>query len=128
MSDRIKLSLESSGDFGGTKLNKETNEIDTNNNDLTFIQNCLPEKDTNIESNDKKQSEITKNVNTCNFEGCNKKLSLIEKTMKCKCDGVYCGKHKHANKHNCNFDYIKDGKKKLEESLVKIEGNKIQKI
>ncbi len=39
----------------------------------------------------------------CSYENCNKKLKLIH--FKCKCNMIFCMKHKMPEIHNCSFDY-----------------------
>jgi len=36
---------------------------------------------------------------------CNKKVVLVR--VPCKCSYVFCPKHRHAEAHNCSFDYVK---------------------
>ncbi len=49
--------------------------------------------------NDKKKKK------RCNFKGCKKKLNLVDLERKCKCQKIFCSKHRTANDHNCSFDY-----------------------
>jgi predicted nucleic acid binding AN1-type Zn finger protein len=44
----------------------------------------------------------------CQHPKCNKKLSLIDKQIKCKCNNVFCVKHRLSENHNCSYDYSKD--------------------
>lgn len=46
----------------------------------------------------------------------------------CRCVGVYCDEHLHAEKHACTFDYKTMGKEKLREQHPKVEAEKIRKI
>ena len=127
MSDQSNVKLETSDEF-----NKQANlkgRLLTSNSEeekITF-KNI-------VETNDNKQISIENgnnkkiNMDKCNFDGCNRKLSLLEKTMKCKCENVFCSRHKHAEKHECTFDYKNNGTKQLEKILVKIEPKRIEKI
>ena len=36
--------------------------------------------------------------------------------VRCQCGYTFCAKHRHAEKHKCDFDYKQQGKKDLEES------------
>lgn len=47
----------------------------------------------------------------CGFEGCNKKLSLVD--YACKCKATYCGAHRVPETHACTFDFKEDHKKNL---------------
>lgn len=44
----------------------------------------------------------------CSYPECNKKLKLHEQ-IKCRCNKMYCIKHKSYSNHNCLFkiDHIK---------------------
>ncbi len=50
----------------------------------------------------------------CSF--CNKKIGLIHFT--CKCEGVFCSKHRYTHTHKC-----KGIEKKKEESKIKLAVN-----
>lgn len=41
----------------------------------------------------------------CDFEMCKKKLSLVDTTIICGCQGCFCMKHRNALAHNCTVDY-----------------------
>jgi predicted nucleic acid binding AN1-type Zn finger protein len=57
---------------------------------------------------------------------CNKKLGLLGFT--CKCGGNYCAEHRMSDRHACSYDYRQETAKRLEEQLVKVVGDKINKI
>ena len=46
-------------------------------------------------------------------------------SFKCKCESVFCIKHRMSNDHACTYDYNENFKKKLEQSLVKVECPKV---
>jgi len=50
----------------------------------------------------------------CSF--CNKKLKLIN--YSCKCEGIFCQKHRYTHTHNCKYL-----NKKKEESKINIKNN-----
>lgn len=54
---------------------------------------------------------------------CKKKLTIIEKNIKCRCEHSYCAKHRQPEHHDCQYDYSQD-KVKLEKCVKE----KIQKI
>ncbi len=60
-----------------------------------------------------KQNKIEKKKIRCSFEGCNKKLSIIERDIKCKCNKSFCKNHSFFTNHNCDFNYLNEHKKKL---------------
>lgn len=47
--------------------------------------------------------EVQTNLNKCWF--CSKKVGIVK--VPCKCSYVFCPKHRHAEAHNCTFDYFK---------------------
>jgi predicted nucleic acid binding AN1-type Zn finger protein len=62
----------------------------------------------------------------CTF--CNKRLKMI--VFDCKCNGVFCGKHRYTSVHNCPSLKIKQ--LECKEELIKnnplIIHNKLEKI
>lgn len=67
-------------------------------------------------------------LNKCNYNNCNKKLNLCEINLRCKCGNIYCNKHRHANAHECEFDYKTEEKNKLQLKLDKLSSDKIIKL
>lgn len=57
---------------------------------------------------------------------CNKSCSVL--SFKCRCENIYCLKHKTPENHQCNFDYKQYGKDILQEQNPIIVGSKINKI
>ena len=51
----------------------------------------------------------------CSKEGCRKKLTLVDLTIQCKCQGYFCKKHRQPDQHDCSFNF----KDKDVEKLVK---------
>ena len=41
--------------------------------------------------------------NKTRCKSCNKKLALT--AFNCRCGDYYCSKHRHAEEHNCSYDY-----------------------
>jgi hypothetical protein len=62
--------------------------------------------------------------NSC-FE-CNKKLGLF--AIKCKCNNIFCEKHRYAEKHICTYNYKENHKKELKKQLTPIIHEKVIKI
>ncbi|CAD7923632.1 unnamed protein product [Amoebophrya sp. A120] len=52
-------------------------------------------------SGDQAMSSLPSDV--CWF--CQKKIPLLAQAQKCRCGGVFCDKHRAAEKHECKFDY-----------------------
>jgi AN1-type zinc finger protein 5/6 len=57
---------------------------------------------------------------------CNKKLGLIG--FACKCGENFCAEHRMSESHNCGYNYQGEHKKRLETQLVRVVGEKIDKI
>ena len=71
----------------------------------------------------------------CCFEKCKRKISLVQQTTnKCKCDLLFCKKHKAPEKHKCCLLIKKDkfdlNKKDNIDTInnMKCISNKLEKI
>ena len=43
----------------------------------------------------------------CAFEGCTKKLKPTDEVMgQCRCERIFCKKHRLPEQHNCTFQFI----------------------
>lgn len=58
---------------------------------------------------------------------CRKAVGLAM-TFKCRCGNVYCGAHRHAEAHQCTFDYKSLGRSMLNENLPRMDDVKLSKI
>ena len=76
-------------------------------------------KNTNIDKN-------TKNNNRCSFINCNKKITIYD--TPCKCNLLFCKKHKFFKDHNCTFDYVNNQKIKLLKLNPKIINKSLEVI
>ena len=54
---------------------------------------------------------------------CNKKVGLLG--FSCNCEGLYCAAHRHAEQHNCSYDFKRRGLNILEKNLTKVEADKV---
>ncbi len=41
---------------------------------------------------------------TCNFKGCTKSLKLVDQVLKCRCEGMFCKKHRDVVAHHCKIN------------------------
>ena len=48
--------------------------------------------------------------------------------FKCRCEYVFCGAHRLAEAHNCDFDYKTVGRQQLAESNPLIQAAKMDKL
>lgn len=58
---------------------------------------------------------------------CKKKIPLGME-INCKCEQKFCMKHKHAEEHNCSYDYKLKGCEIIEKNNPIIIGEKIVKV
>ena len=58
---------------------------------------------------------------------CNKRLKLLEENL-CKCNKLFCPKHRLCHNHDCIYDKKEDNKKIIEKNNPKVECKKVQKI
>lgn len=58
---------------------------------------------------------------------CNKKLNITNEYM-CKCNNIFCSKHRFADTHKCNFDHKANWKKIIEKNNPSLSQKKIDKI
>jgi len=57
---------------------------------------------------------------------CNKKVGLLG--FRCRCEYVFCGLHRYADKHECPFDYKTLGRAQLTKANPVVKGSKLDKI
>lgn len=58
---------------------------------------------------------------------CNAKLSnLMVQMFTCRCEGIFC--RKHMFEHNCQYDYVKDGREYLKQKMPLVKPEKISKL
>lgn len=67
---------------------------------------------------------IQSNVQRC-FK-CSKKVGLLG--FRCRCDYVFCGAHRHADSHQCIFDYKAYDREQLSKANQKVVASKINRI
>ena len=64
----------------------------------------------------------------CAMTGCKRKLRLVETTTLCKCTKAFCVTHRHAECHNCEFNYQAKTHRDLSNALVKVQAGKVEMI
>jgi len=65
-------------------------------------------------------------TDTMHCWNCRRKVGLLG--FRCRCNYIFCSKHRHADQHNCTFDYKALNRAKLEEQNPQIVKSKIEKI
>lgn len=68
--------------------------------------------------------DMLKKKNRCLH--CNKKLGLI--LFSCKCGGNFCAEHRLSDDHQCEYDFKEENKRKLSQELVRVVGEKLDKL
>lgn len=76
--------------------------------------------------NTTEQKPKKKKKNRCPFDGCKKKLRLLDIT--CKCQKTFCINHRHPEQHSCDYDFKNEGREKLKKENIIVSGIKIDKI
>eukprot|EP00397_Hematodinium_sp_SG-2012_P001106 GEMP01001107.1.p1 GENE.GEMP01001107.1~~GEMP01001107.1.p1 ORF type:complete len:192 (-),score=41.43 GEMP01001107.1:4953-5528(-) len=57
---------------------------------------------------------------------CNKKIGLLG--HECRCGYIFCGTHRYAEDHNCDYDFKENGRKHLAEQNPSVSAPKVPKI
>eukprot|EP00347_Sterkiella_histriomuscorum_P010491 403376079 len=68
--------------------------------------------------------QVQVNKNLC--WNCKRKVGLLG--FVCKCDFVFCGKHRYAEEHDCQFDYKQRQQEKLAKENPLVQRGKISKF
>ena len=63
----------------------------------------------------------------CAHNECNKKVPL-GLNFPCKCEKVFCSKHRNFNDHSCTFDYQQHGKELLEKNNPVVVASKVDQL
>jgi len=76
-------------------------------------------------------NETTTNGSTTQVDStrcfiCPRKVGLLG--FRCRCNYIFCSRHRHADQHNCSFDYKAMNKAKLEVLNPQITSSKVEKI
>ena len=95
-----------------------SNNITNNDNKKKTIHTSVDSASTD--------AKIIKKKNRCYFETCNKKIPFS--AVKCRCGFRFCNKHRHAEDHDCSYDYRELGKIRLKKENPKIQFAKMEKI
>jgi len=68
--------------------------------------------------------KVQKDLTRC--FSCRRKVGLLG--FKCRCEFIFCSKHRYAEQHSCEYDYKGANKAKLEIQNPEITTPKVQKI
>lgn len=75
---------------------------------------------------DKKKSTKKKKKKKARCGVCRSKLGLTG--FKCRCDNMYCDKHRYADDHSCTFDYVSMHKEQLTKDNPVVVAAKLEKL
>ena len=67
-------------------------------------------------------------MSTIHYPSLSLLLSSLSLGFDCRCGHLFCSLHRHADEHNCTFDYKAMGREQIEKHNPKVVGEKIQKI
>lgn len=98
-------------------------QIDNRIGPTTGTTNVQDEKQKS-ETNAITGSTANEDRSRCFF--CCKSLGLLG--IKCRCEHYFCSTHRHADKHNCTFDYKSHHQQQLKKNNVKVIPDKVKKI
>jgi hypothetical protein len=65
-------------------------------------------------------------VNKSRCYKCRRRVGL--EGIECRCGYVFCGKHRYADEHDCEYDYKKAQRRKLMQENTRLLGKKFDKI
>jgi len=68
--------------------------------------------------------KVQENTNKCWH--CNKKVGLVK--VPCKCSFVFCPKHRHAEAHECTYDYFAENQQRIAKNNPTIAHEKMEKM
>lgn len=68
----------------------------------------------------------SKKSKRCGYTECKKKLSLTDSD--CRCGIRFCMNHRHAETHNCTYDYRAAGRALLSSINVQCVASKLDKV
>lgn len=100
-------------------LNIDINK-NVDNSVLPKIYSNKQGNDVNLEPKRKKQKNKKSKKPRCNFKDCNKKLDFMDITVgKCKCELIFCSKHRNKGIHICSFNWKNYHQQNLKSQLNK---------
>jgi len=92
--------------------------------DLSAILSTL--QSVKVKINEPESETEVSRPKRCQAADCRQKIKLTDSA--CKCKLFFCSVHRHAELHDCTFDYRQTTTVQLEEQLVKIQSVKFQRI
>ena len=102
--------------------------MSNNTSNTINIENIENKNNVIIEKKKKKKKKKNKKTKRCQYENCNKRLSLTDYISICKCEKYFCILHKSASNHNCTFNYRAEYMEKQDDIIcdMKIVNKKME--
>ena len=109
MSKTLPNNAVTTGDCDIELVDAVVRKEDVVEKDTVFVNSIV------VDKMDKKQRKKCENVATCSdrtkkpkrprcaFDGCKKRIRITD--VKCRCENIYCKKHRLPENHECSFDY-----------------------
>jgi len=116
--------------FSSMENADSTENVTTDNNRAKMDIGKIYNKDSGIDNrqnndiNIKMPNRPIKKKNRCKI--CNRKVGMLG--FECRCEDLFCSKHRYPDEHNCCYDYKTNERKRLLEENPKIVAEKIRKI
>eukprot|EP00917_Polyrhabdina_sp_WS-2016_P026394 GHVP01056702.1.p1 GENE.GHVP01056702.1~~GHVP01056702.1.p1 ORF type:complete len:192 (-),score=25.42 GHVP01056702.1:330-905(-) len=57
---------------------------------------------------------------------CNRRVGLLG--FQCRCEYFFCSDHRHADTHNCPFDFKSLGRSQIEKANERVQADKVERI
>ena len=89
-------------------------------------ENASEEKKSDSAEKQEPKENVIKQTDHSLCWTCEKKVGLFG--FKCKCEYSFCKKHRMPEKHECEFDYRKEGQRRLKKDNVGVKNAKVEKI
>lgn len=84
-----------------------------------------PSQQQKKEKDDSKKENKNSNSKRCGK--CNKKLSIVNE-YQCRCGKYFCSTHRHAEDHDCTYDYKAEGRRLIEKANPVVTAPKLPQI
>ena len=111
------------------KIIDENSEMNKSNDAHVVSDEHVVSNESISDGTNVSNESVINKIKRCNVEKCNKKIKSIEYiTNKCKCQLLFCNKHKMPEQHDCKFNYIEHGKNSIKIKNPIVVNSKIDKI
>ena len=106
-------------------MNNNIKKKEINKLDQLIVSSQINNRENKETNLNKETTSIKESKNRCFF--CNKKLK-IHSIYSCKCNNIFCAKHRYYHTHNCIYDNKKEQIENIKNNNPLIIHNKISKI